>query len=429
MSIFGYLYRKIGVIICIGGIFLSLFLPLIFAKTTFGLGIIFFAFASYLGSSLIGYFINYKQILLSADQKNYVISAFFQTSGIIKTIIQIILALKYKNLYLWVIIEFAFSAATSILLNIKINKEYPWLKTNINNGQQLIKKYPEILINTKQVFIHQIKDFLLSKSDEIMVFAFVSLKMVAFYGNYTMIISKITIMVGTALDGVSAGVGNLVAENNIKNTIKVFWELISIRYYISGIVVFSLYQTLEPFITLWLGKEYLLDHNILILLLIYLYIMQTRGVIDMFNHSYGLYADTWSAWAEGIINITITIVAATKLGIVGILFGKIISIGCIIIIWKPYYLFTKGFKLKISTYWYNIIKHHLCFIISFTLIKFIAEQFPIHHENSYLQLFSQSIFTILPFSIIYFFMMLSITPGMINVLKRSSKIKKTLNIK
>ena len=156
----------------------------------------------------------------------------------------------------------------------------------------MIKKYPEILTNTKQVFVHQIKDFILSKSDEIMIFAFVSLKMVAYYGNYTLIISKVILMINTTLDGVSAGVGNLVAEGNKKNTVKVFWELMSIRYFIAGIMVFSFYHLLEPFITLWLGPQYVLSHTILTLLLVNLFIMQTRGVVDMFNHSYGHYADT-----------------------------------------------------------------------------------------------------------------------------------------
>lgn len=175
MSIFGYLYRKIGIVIGIGGILLSLSFPFIFTNTVFNMGVIYFVFASYLGSSLIGYFINYRQILLSADQKNYVVSAYFQTSNIIKTVIQIFLAYTYRNLYVWVSIEFIFGIISCIILNWKINKEYPWLKTNIKNGKELIKKYPEILTNTKQVFIHQIKDFLLSKSDEIMIFAFVSL--------------------------------------------------------------------------------------------------------------------------------------------------------------------------------------------------------------------------------------------------------------
>ena len=77
LSVLGYLYNWIGSIILVGGIIISAFFPLIFAHSELGLGIIYFAFYSFLGSSLIGYFINYRQILLSADQKNYLVTGFF----------------------------------------------------------------------------------------------------------------------------------------------------------------------------------------------------------------------------------------------------------------------------------------------------------------------------------------------------------------
>ena len=67
LSLLGYLYNWIGCIILAGGILISFFFPFIFSKAELGLGIIYFAYFSFLGSSLIGYFINYRQILLTAD--------------------------------------------------------------------------------------------------------------------------------------------------------------------------------------------------------------------------------------------------------------------------------------------------------------------------------------------------------------------------
>ena len=79
LSLLGYLYNWIGCIILAGGIVISLFFPLIFAKAELDLGIIYFAYYSFLGSSLIGYFINYRQILLTADQKNYLVAIYFHS--------------------------------------------------------------------------------------------------------------------------------------------------------------------------------------------------------------------------------------------------------------------------------------------------------------------------------------------------------------
>ena len=214
LSVFGYLYRNVGLIILCIGIVISIFFPWIFNNTTLPIGIVYFAFYSLLGSSLIGYFINYRQLLLSADQKNYLVSIYTQSANLVKTLLQIYLAYNYKNLYLWVFVEFLFSILACIILNWKINTEYPWLKTNKSLGKTLLKKYPGIITNTKQIFIHKIKDVILMRSDELFVFMFVSLKMVAYYGNYTLIVSRIGQLFSAILDSINAGIGNLIAEGN-----------------------------------------------------------------------------------------------------------------------------------------------------------------------------------------------------------------------
>lgn len=373
ISVFGYLYHKIGLFILAGGVIVSLFFPFIFGNTDLGLGIVYFSFFSFLGSSLIGYFINYRQILLTADQKNYLVAVYFQSANLVKTALQIFLAYTYRNLFVWVAVEFLFGIIGCIVLNWKINKEYPWLKSNVQQGKVLLAKYPKILINTKQVFIHKVKDFLLSKSDELFIFAFVSLKMVAYYGNYTMIIYKVSQLFTFVLDGVGAGVGNLVAEGDKKNTLKVFWELMAIRHFIAGLLFTSLYFMLEPFISLWLGPEYIMDRTILVLLLIYIYMMQSRGVVDMFNHAHGLYADTWSAWVELVLNMGITVSIAINYGIIGILLGKIISVFIIVVLWKPYYLFTSGLKMPVSVYWKGTIRYYIIFGLSFTMVYLVND--------------------------------------------------------
>lgn len=70
------------------------------------------------------------------------------------------------------LVEFLFGIIGCITLNWKINKEYPWLKINKKEGKILLKKYPEVLTKTKQVFIHKIKDFVLVKSDEALYLPF-----------------------------------------------------------------------------------------------------------------------------------------------------------------------------------------------------------------------------------------------------------------
>jgi len=147
--------------------------------------------------------------------------------------------------------------------------------------------------------------------------------------------------------------------------LKVFWEFTTIQHTIAAILAFSLYNFIEPFIAHWLGPEYIMDHRILILLIIYIYITNSRNSVDSFNYAHGLYADVWSAWAELIINISITIVGGLKWGIIGILLGKIASLLAIVVLWKPYYLFSSGFKESVFIYWKGVCRNYAISAVSF----------------------------------------------------------------
>lgn len=58
-----------------------------------------------------------------------------------------------------------------------------------------------------------------------MTYAFASLQMVAYYGNYTIITDKLAQFVNTFLESTGAGVGNLIAEGNKDNIKKSFGNL------------------------------------------------------------------------------------------------------------------------------------------------------------------------------------------------------------
>ena len=401
VSVFGCLYRYIGLAIVGGGVVVSCFIPLIFSNTVFDLYLIYSAFWSILISALLGYFVNFRQILLSADQRNYVVTAYYQSITILKTLIQIFVACYWGNLYLWLTIELFFSIIYSFILNMRIRRAYPWLNATVREGKRIRRQYREIVTKTRQVFIHKLKDFIIMQSDQILIFAFVSLKMVAYYGNYTLVISKIVQFFSTLTDGITAGVGNLIAEGNKERIYGVFREMLFIRFFISGVVVFALYVGIQPFIALWLGKEYLLSHGIVVLIMITTFISMSRGAVDMFNFGYGNFHDTWSAWVEGAINITVTIITCSLWGLPGVLIGKLASMLPIIVIWKPIFLYRDGFKRGIGDYWRMVGLTMLCFAGSFATAAWIGDIMGIDPYGNFGTWVAYCLVTTLTFALLY----------------------------
>ena len=417
ISVFGYLYRWIGKIILIAGCILACFLPLIFPNTEFDLGLIFFAYFSFLASSLIGYFANYKQTLLGADQKNYVVTAYFQTAAIIKTIIQMALAYYTGNYYLWVIVELSFGIIYSFILNWKINQVYPWLKSEVSQGRILFKKYPEVMKYTKQLFVHKISAFVQFQISPFLIYLFVSLQTVAFYGNYTLIIDKMNQLLNNLFGSVSAGIGNLIAEGNSQKVIQVFWELMAMRFFIVGIAIFGFYQLMSPFILLWLGEEYVLPKSILILLIINFFISLSKGT-DSFLYGYGLFNDTWAPVSESIIYIIVALIGGYYCGLIGVIWGSTISLFIIVGMWKPYFLFVKGFKQNVCLYWVEWIKYVAILVVSITLCTEVIQKDVSIRTTSWFDFIQDSLLIMFLFSTTYAIFMYVLSKSFRHILKR-----------
>ena len=377
ISVFGYLYSWVGKIILIAGCILSAFLPLIFSETPFDYGVIYCAYFAFLTSSLIGYFINYRQTLLSADQRNYVVAAYFQTANICKILLQMLSAYYTGSYYLWVVIELTFGILHSIILNWKINQVYPWLKSDIKSGRELHHKYPEVMRYTKQLFVHKIGELFQMQTTPILIYSFVSLQIVAFYGNYTMVTRNLTTLLNSFLGSTWAGVGNLIAEGNQEKNLKVYWELTTLRFFVSTIFCYAIYKLLPAFIELWVGQEYLLPDNVLYLLLILFYLSVNRGTTDQFLNGCGLFYDIWAPLTESAIYLVVALIGGTFYGLPGVLIGNVVSVMLIIYCWKPYFLFTKGLKCPWTVYWIGWFKHIAALIATLLLADWLVHQISI----------------------------------------------------
>lgn len=101
--------------------------PFIFNKMELPLWYAYASFGVLLVSSLLGYFVNYKQIILSADQCEYAITYSYKGTLIVKTFCQMAAVYYFPNGYLWwLILEFVFAFVASWRLNQTIRKRAPF---------------------------------------------------------------------------------------------------------------------------------------------------------------------------------------------------------------------------------------------------------------------------------------------------------------
>ena len=426
ISLQGWLYRNIAYIVIAASAILMCFFPLIFAKSTLPLWYAYATFTVLLFGALLSYFVNYKQIILSANQEQYKIIYSFNFVKTIKFVFQIVAILSFKNGYIWwLVIEFLFSIISSVTLNTTIKKTAPLLKADVKEGYLQRKKYPEIITKVKQLFAHKIAGFVLVQTQPLIIYAFASLTLVAYYGNYMFIIMGMTTLTWALFNGMAASVGNLIAEGDYDRIMRVFDELYTSRFFfISSLVVWA-YVISPQFITLWVGSEYIMKDSTVILMLLAFFIQGTRTTVDEYISAHGMFQDVWAPITEAILNLGCSILLGYYFGINGVLLGSIISLVIIVLCWKPYFLFTKGLKEPITKY----IKIFVSNVLILTLIVVAIYIFDFRGINisiggRYLNFILNSAISFAVISIVIFSFQYAISQGMRDFTNRIKRLIK-----
>lgn len=372
VSVQGYLYRKIGLIVLSTSVLLMCFFPWIFAKANVPMWYTFATFFVLLIAALAGYFFNYRQIVFTSDQKDYKLNYATQPIKIAKVILQLFAIEYFSDGYVWWLgLEFVAAVVTVYSIDFFLNREYPWLVTSPQEGKKLLKQYPQIVTKTKQLFFHKIGYFILTQTSPIIIYAYASLTLVAVYGNYMLIIAGVTMLLSSIFNSIGAGVGNLVATGDRNRILCVFRELFSFRFLMVTTVCFGAWILADPFIELWVGKEFLLDKVSLALIILTLYLNTMRNVVDTFINAYGLFEDVWAPAVEALLNLGLSVLLGYYWGLHGILCGVIISLVLIVFIWKPYFLFRYGLKHPLRIYLGLYAKHIGILIVCVWLMYYI----------------------------------------------------------
>lgn len=373
ISIMGFLYRIIGLFILVAGIIFSCFLPMIFRETPFSLPIIFYCFYGSLFTSLLGYFVNYRaNTIFNADQRQYLVTGYFQGTQLLLVIIQAVLALRFQSFVLYISLGIIFAIINSIILNWKFNQVYPWVEAGIPRGKEAIKHHPEILRYVKNVFVHQIGGFINTSVMPTIIYGFASLGVVTLYSNYTLLNSKIQAFIGSAMGGSGASVGNLIAEGNHDNTYKCFREMFSAKFWFVAFMTLSMYKLSSPFVCVWLGKDYVISQLLVGLICADFGLNLLRETTEEFLNGFGLKADVWVPIAR-IATLAIMVITGALWGLTGILAVPAAFQLLILHTWKPYYLYRDGFQRSIFEYVKLLAQNLLPITISYLASVFLLK--------------------------------------------------------
>ena len=165
------------------------------------------------------------------------------------------------------------------------------------------------------------------------------------------------------------------------------------------------YLTLEDFIILWLGKQYLLPSLTTILFIVNLFILSFRGLTEIFKEGNGFFDDIHLPIFESLINFVVSLILVHFIGLNGIIIGTICSNISIVLIAKPILVFRRCFDKNVKEYIKNYFEYLAIILICTAFIFFIKNNVDIFFVNSWLKFIEKIIFfsfLYLPFLLLIF---------------------------
>lgn len=365
ISFQGFLYKRIGCFVLGCSVIVMMSFPFIFKKMNLPLWYAYATFGVLLFSALLGYFVNYKQILLSANQEDYKIQYSYKSIMLAKVLVQIACMKCLKEPFVsWLSCEALFAILGSASLTYATKKSFPFLKKTEKTIKELRLRYRDIETKIKQVFFHQVSGFVLTQTAPLIIYAYINLTEVTIYGNYALITAGVLSMMTAVFNGLVPGIGNFIINANKEDSLKLFNQLFSLRFWFGSIVCFSVLVLSQPFIRLWIGAEYLLPFSTMALMTIILFLNIIRLGAGAFLSALGMYSDIWAPIAEAILNLGLSLLLGYYWGLNGILSGILVSLIIIPIIWKSFFLFKSGLHVSYLHYLNILFKHLIVSIVA-----------------------------------------------------------------
>ncbi|MFC4320706.1 lipopolysaccharide biosynthesis protein [Litchfieldia salsa] len=370
MKLYRNAYLAIAIVILVLGLTLLPFLDLFIRDTSAdNINVIYIIF---LINTVIPYLYLHKNSFLNVSQKGYIVTAVYSVSSIVSTVLKIAILYYTQNYILFLLIESVITITTTIILASIVNRMYPFLKNKVVEKLDIETKQ-NIMRNVKAIVMQNIGVFLVFGTDNIIISSFISVAAVGLYSNYVMLIDICRTFINQIFNNIYHSVANLVAKENkekIYNIYKVYYFL---NFWLYSFFTIALAVLIEPFILLWLGKEYLMGQAVLIVLMIIFYERGMRNAITTVKTTAGIFhEDRYAPLCQAAVNLIISIILVKQIGIVGVFIGTMVS-SLVVPFWTtPYLVYKKVFNKPLIEYFSKYF-YFLCIgVCTYYVTSFIS---------------------------------------------------------
>lgn len=365
MQLFKRAYISIGMIVIFLGALLTPFVHLTIKEipalfTLSELRLYFFLFVLNTG---ISYFFSYKAALITANQREYVVSFITYLFLALMCVLQAAVLIFTHNYILFLAVMIASTFLQNLVISNLANRSYPFLKEPFKEklGEAIgHESLSAIKKNVLALVMHRIGGIATRPLTSIFISNFVGLAQAGFYANYVLVESAIENIFDKLFNAIIASLGNLVVLEGSERSFQVFKTTFFINALCYSVACGGFLCSVNAFIPIWVGPEYLFSVSSVFWIGLGIYVYGMRCTVMSFTSAYGLYWQTrYKPLAEFLLFIAMGIPLIKLYGLNGILFTGVFIKVAISTSIEGYALFKHGLKQPFTHYLLAYVRYAL----------------------------------------------------------------------
>ena len=413
------IYNAIAISIFVIGILLIPFLHIII-KSDISIDKLIIYYLIFLLNSVLSYFSIYKSALINATQQIYIINTINTVCTFLQHLTQILILLLTKNYILYLSVQVIFTLVNNVVISNKANKMYPFIKDKSYKKNCIDTQ--NIKENIKSVFLHRIGNVIMNNTDNILISSILGTVYVGYYSNYNLLIGAVAYFINIIIQSMMSSLGNLNASDDMEKSYSIFNILLLLFHWLSAICSISLILVINDFVTIWLGKEFILNSEIVLCIIFNFYIKNAINPVWMYRETMGLFNNIkYTMLFAALINMILSVILGLKFGLAGIIISTALARIFTTVWYEPKSLFKLKFKKPVKEYWKNQIRYLIGTIITLLISNYLLRGLDISLFNIFIKLVTNFIILTI------IFIITNLNNSSLKLL--SNKIKDNINIK
>lgn len=361
---YGKAYRTIGAIIALLGMLFLPFLDTFIAGKTEITENLYLIYLLYLANTVCSYMFSYKAVILSSDQKGYIVSIVQTLATVIMDLLQAVFLILTHNFIIYIIIQIFTNLTKDIVLSCVADKQYPFI--NIKQKLSLtVDMKKSLMANMKAILFSRIGLYFINGTDSIIVSALNGLSAAGILSNFTLLTSALNNIIMQFVNGITSSVGNLNAQNIKSKSENLFWEIDLFCFWMFGWSALSFIFLANDIVKILFGAEYEVGFGVVVAVALNYFSTGYVNSVWVYKNTYGLFKqDQYIHFITGALNIVLSIALGKQFGVFGVVIATYISRELTAHWYGPYAVFKYGLNAKVSLYFAKKLKYYFLLVFA-----------------------------------------------------------------